>query len=219
MSSDPDATPVSSRPARPRPPRLFAFAMVMCMALGFGGTMNGCNVLQFYHSTTREEPLVPDGDEAEREKWRELARARWAVFDRARSSQVPLAAANLVLSSLLLIVAWRALQGRPGTRGLAAQAVAANGAYTVLEYALSAPVRAAVVGVLVEYVPRLSLQLPTPLPEDSVNKTLGPEFYFALLRAPFVFNLATYTLSLVALSLPSVRAYLEDVAAGDNAEA
>lgn len=216
MSSGPES---GALPGRPRPPRLFAFAMVLCMALGFGGTMNGCNELQFYRSTTREEPPMPDGDEAEREKWREGVRASWAVFDRARATQVPLAAADLVLSSLLLMVAWRALQGRPGTRGLAAQAVAANGAYAVLEYALSTPVRAAFVGVLVEHIPRSSLRLPTPLPEAQLSEALGQALYFALFRAPFGFKLASYALALVALSRPSVRAYLEDVEAGDNAEA
>ncbi|MCU0682900.1 MAG: hypothetical protein MUF34_11725 [Polyangiaceae bacterium] len=219
MSSDPDVTPVSSRPARPRPPRLFAFAMVLCMALGFGGTMNGCNVLQFYRSSVREEPPMPDGDEAEREKWREGVRASWDVFDRARATQVPLAAADLVLSALLMMVAWRALQGRPGTRGLAAQAVAVNGAYALLEYALSTPVRAAFVSVLVEHMPRSSLRLPTPLPDEQLSEALHQALYFLLFRAPFGFKLVSYSLSLIALSLPSARAYLEDVAAGDNAEA
>jgi hypothetical protein len=203
---------------RPRAPRFFAFAMVSCMALGFGGTMSGCNTLQFYRSAVREEPLLPDGDEAEREKWRQGVRASWAVFDGARPTQVPLAAANFVLSALLLMVAWRALQGRPGVRGLAAQAVAANGAFAALEYALSAPLREAFVNVLVEHIPRSSLRLPSPMPEAQVTEALHQALY-VLFRAPFGFKLLAYSLSLVALTLPSARAYLEGVGADGNAEA
>ncbi|HEU4407323.1 MAG TPA: hypothetical protein VFS43_18790 [Polyangiaceae bacterium] len=216
MSAEPEERPLSGRL---RPPKLFAFAMVLCMALGFGGTMNGCNNLQFYRSSVREEPPMPDVDEAEREKWREGVRASWDVFDRARPTQVPLAAADLVLSAFLLMVAWRALQGRPGTRGLAVQAVAANGAFAIVDYALSMPLRAAFVNVLVEHLPRSSLRLPPSLPEDQVNEALQQALYIFLFRAPLGFKLATYVLTIVALTLPSARAYLDDVEADGNAEA
>jgi hypothetical protein len=215
MSLDPDG----QGQARLRPPRLFIFAMVLCMALGFGGTMNGCNSLQFYRSSVREEPPMPDVDEAEREKWRAGVRASWALFDQARQTQIPLAAADLVLSTFLLMVTWRALQGRTGTRGLVMQAVAANGALTVVDYAISMPLRASFVNVLVEHLPRSSLRPSMPLPEEQVNEALQQMLYLFFFRAPFGLKLAAYALSLVVLALPSARAYLDNVEAEGGAGA
>ncbi len=208
--------PPAGAAGRPRPPRLFTFAMVLCMALGVGGTVDGCSDLQFYRGAERTE-TYPFGDDVDREQWQRAVRATWAVYDQARATQVPLAAADLVLSSLLLIVAWRTLQGRSGSRGLAAQAVAANAAFAAIEYALSRPMREAAVNAMVEHVPRgLS---PTAVPEVQTAEALHQLIYLVMFRVPFGFKLMAYALALVALALPSVRAYLDDVEAGGNAEA
>lgn len=147
MQSDP--TP-SVPPKRPSRPVYLVIALIVAWTFGIGGVMSGCGLLQFYRepTTTATEIHEPEqeglaGYLAQQQQASHDARAR--ALNEHHGRMVPLAAANVLLSALLIIACARALAGKRKANHLALQATIANLLYAVVEFLLSAPVREAVV--------------------------------------------------------------------------
>ncbi len=205
---------------RARRPLLLLLAMLVCLAMGWSGMVSGCNYIKYYRAPTSSEALAqPEGDTAEQRAMAELVRSFGPLLDSSRKVLVPLSAADLVLSALLVFAATRALGGRPGSWPLAVQAVLANAALTVVTYVLSRSFRGASIALVASQWPHIAeLHDPTmKLDEPMVVSVL-----WGLHRALLVGSLLIYGGALAVLFRPSSRAYLSaatpaDASAGDGA--
>jgi hypothetical protein len=133
-------------------PTYLVLALLLAWVLGVGGLVNGYSTLQYYRETTHSTPQLeavkaPESMrkylEAQRQLFEAQEKARTAVLDQYHDRMVPLAAANLVLSGLLIVACARALSGRARAHHLALQAVFANMGYAVVEFVANGPLRQA----------------------------------------------------------------------------
>lgn len=191
----PDDQEPKSSPKAARPLYLVA-ALIVVWSLGVGGVMSGCGTLQFYRETThasleldsKMDPMLRRSVEAQHE-------ARVEALNANAGRTVPLAAADVLLSGLLIVACARALSGRPRSHVLALQAIFANIAYAVADYFVAAPVRDAIVAAGVAHPPSL-------MPE------LGPgqleAIYAWMFRFVLVAHVAILGLAVFALTRPRV---------------
>jgi DNA mismatch repair protein MutL len=160
---------------------------------------NGCNTVQFYRATTLEAPPLRAGaDVKEQEEAAAFQRALRPVHDHARNRRLPLGIANLLLSGLLVFAATRALGARPGSRPLAEQALAANSAYAIADFALTSGWRREMAQTVATSFPRSALHGREGMTEDQVASMLGVVmngmFVLALVGVLLVFGLSFLTL-------------------------
>lgn len=137
-------------PPRPARPPYLVVALIVGWTFGIGGVMSGCELLRFYQEPDTSSPQVHEtADEglagylAEQQRISKEASAKALELHHGR--MVPLAAANVLLSALLIIACARALAAKRNAHHLALQAVAANILYAIVDYFVSAPVREAVI--------------------------------------------------------------------------
>lgn len=102
--------------------------------------MTGCGVLRFYQDPSSVE-VHRSSDQGFDQYFADQQRA----FEQHHSRMIPLAAANVLLSALLIVACARALASKPNAHNLAIQAVAANILYALVDYVVSAPIRDAVI--------------------------------------------------------------------------
>ena len=126
-------------PSRPQRPLYLLVALFAAWALGLGGIMVGCVTI----SVCRDPGAILS--EATRMETDGALEGFVEALDLRRGSMIPLAAANTVLSSLLVVACSRALASKRNARSLALQAVIANIMYAIVGYFVSAPVREAYV--------------------------------------------------------------------------
>jgi hypothetical protein len=129
-------------------------ALVVASSLGMGGLMFGCDKLQFYQQSTTpnielDDRVTPEF-RAHVEAWHG---ARIEALNKHHGRMIPLAAANVLLSGLLVIACSRALSGRPGTHRLALQAIGVNALYAIVDYIVSSPVRQAIIDASASHPP------------------------------------------------------------------
>jgi hypothetical protein len=206
--------PAPSR--RPRRPFLFVLALSLSVVVGWGGVANGCNTVQFYRSAAvTETPLRPGVDAKKQEEAAAVERAINVVHDHARKRRLPLGVANLLLSGLLVFAATRALGGRPGARLLTQQALAANGALAVSEFALLGQWRREVVEVVRTHAPKPDLKGTEGVTEEQVMAMLSP-----MMNATFLVGLGAllllYAVAFLTLRSASTVAYFDAMAEAEE---
>jgi hypothetical protein len=185
--------------------------MLICIVFGWYGLAMGCHSVQAYRagSSYQHAPLRAGQNVEAHEQALAAYKARANVLDQARKVYLPLSVANLLLSGLLVIAATRALGGRPGSRGLALQAVIANVVFTIADYWLMSPYRPKLVEAALLYFPPLG-STPKPLwPGDSV--ALRMSSVWTMYRLQLIAVLLTYGAALLALSMRATREYLAPV--------
>ncbi len=193
-----------------RRPAGLLVAMLICLVMGWGGVLGGMAQLDHFRSTTGfDPPLVAGVDAREQEELVTLQKARLDVLDRFRKSKLPLAAANLLLSGLLVIGATRAMGGKPGARSLALQGIGANGLLAAVDYAMSQGFRGEMASVVVQY----ALRGPILRGEPDLSDRLWGAAWVSF-RLQLLLTLLAYALAWAALSTRASRAYL---AAGEQA--
>lgn len=203
-------------PHRPRRPFLFVLVLSMAVVVGWGGVANGCNTVQFYRSAAvTETPLRPGVDAKKQEEAAAVERAINVVHDHARKRRLPLGVANLLLSGLLVFSATRALGGRPGSRLLGQQALAANAGLAVAEFALLSEWRREVVEVVRTHAPKPDLKGAEGVTEEQVMAMLSPMINATFL-AGLVALLLLYITAFLMLGAPSVVAYFNAVAEAEE---
>jgi len=128
------------RPEKQRPAYLL-IALIVAWMFGLAGMFNGCQTLSFYRQSTQPTLLI----DSKQKLATEIKKARIDALNAHHARMIPIAAANLLLSALLIVACWRALSGRRGAHSLAIQAVAANGAFSLADFVVTRPVRAAII--------------------------------------------------------------------------
>jgi hypothetical protein len=137
---------------------------------------------------------------------KEAAQAR--ALAEHRDLTFPLSVGRMLLGGLLLVASGLALGGRPGSRGLAFQALAANAAFVVLEYALTQRVR----GTWIELLARAGAVLPADLPER--QSLMNPALWWTFARFRLVIiDLGALAAAALALTRERSAAYFRAIAA------
>ena len=189
----------SHKPARPGRPAYLMPALLVVWMLGVGGVMGGCQTLQFYRQTTHPSLDLDAHISPELRAHVEAQQtARIEALSAHQSRMIPLAAANVLLSGLLIVACARALSGRPSAHNLALQAIGANIAYAVVDYVVSAPVRYAVIHAGAQHPPATM----PPIPEAQVAAMYAWFFRLALFG-----QLAVLAITAFALTRPRVLAW------------
>jgi hypothetical protein len=192
MPDDPESKP---RPKMARPLYLVV-ALVVVWCLGVGGVMSGCGTLQFYRETThpsleldsKMDPTLRRSVEAQHE-------ARLEALNANQGRMIPLAAADVLLSGLLIVACARALSSRPRSHLLALQAIFANVVYAAADYFVAAPIRNAIVAAGVAHPP-------SAMPE--IDPSQLATIYGWLFRFILVAHVAILGLAAFALTRPRV---------------
>jgi len=182
-----------------RPGYLVA-ALVIASMMGLGGLTNGCHILQFYRQDTHPSPAADSRmtpDLAARVEMVHQARVQ-ALNANARR-MIPLAAANTILSLLLIAASSGALAGRARSHWLALQAVTANFAFPIVDSVLERPLRSVLIDAASRPPPGFA---PGP---DTPPASMGWGFFRSVLAVQLV------PLALIALALtrPRVLAWLD----------
>jgi len=200
MQSNPQP---SVPPPRPSRPLYLVVALIVGWTFGIGGVMGGCGLLRFYQEPdTGVEVHEPANDGldayfAQQQKAAKEASAK--ALNENSGRMVPLAAANVLLSGLLIVACARALAAKRNAHNLALQAVAANIVYAITDYFVSAPIREAVIAAAsIRPAPNDVQQL------DPNQLALAVTWSFRLLSAAHVVTLG---LIAYALTRPRVIAY------------
>lgn len=183
---------VSPPPTRPGRPAYLILALVVAWSFGVGGVMSGCNTLQFYRQTTHPSPAFDARMSQDlRDQAEALNAARVEALDTHHHRMIPLAAADVLLSGLLIVACARALSGRPAGHNLALQAIGANIAYAVVDYFVSNPLREAVIQAGASHPPTTV----PPLPEAQIAAIYAWFFRSTLAAEVLVLALAAYALT------------------------
>lgn len=190
---------VPQKPAKPGRPAYLIIALVVAWMLGVGGVMGGCQTLQFYRQTTHPSLDLDNHISQDLRAHVEAQHiARIEALNAHQTRMIPLAAANVLLSGLLIVACARALSGRPTAHNLAMQAIGANIAYAVVDYLVSAPVRYAVIQAGALHPP---VTIP-PIPGAQIAAMYS--WFFRLLLVAQILLLA---LGAFALTRPRVLAW------------
>jgi len=192
MSDDLDPKP---RPKLSRPAYLVV-SLIVVWCLGVGGVMNGCDTLQFYRQTTHPNPeLDSKMDPMLRSSMEAQHEARVEARNANHRRMIPLAAADVLLSGLLIVACARALSGRPRSHLLALQAIFANILYAIVDFFVAAPIREAIITAGVAHPP-------SPMPGITPDQLAG--VYAWVFRFLLVVHVAVLGLAAFALTRPRV---------------
>ncbi len=187
------------QPARPGRPAYLMVALVIAWMLGVGGVMGGCQTLQFYRQTTHPSLDLDNHISQDLRAHVEAQHtARIEALNANQNRMIPLGAANVLLSGLLIVACARALSGRPAAHHLALQAIGANIAYAIVDFVVSAPVRYAVIQAGAQHPPATV----PPIPGAQIAALYAWFFRLLLLAQLLLLSLAAF-----ALTRPSVLAW------------
>lgn len=193
-------TPNDKRPSRPL---YLVVALILGWTFGIGGVMSGCGMLRFYQepeaSLEVHEPSAEGFDAYFAQQQKAAKEASAKALNENDGRMVPLAAANVLLSALLIVACARALAGKPNAHHLALQAVVANILYAIADYFVSAPIRDAVISAAA-----IRPAAPVPQQLDPGQLALAVAWSFRLLTAAHIL-----ALGLIAFTLtrPKVLAF------------
>lgn len=212
----------SSRPPPPRPrslrPWYVTATLLLVLFVGLRGFGAGCGATMFLRGGTvpdvtavaeqardRGEPFEFTFVVIEAAQARALAEHRRVTF--------PLAVGRMLLGGLLLVATVLALNGRPGSRALALQALAASAVFAAMDYTLTREMRGAWIDMLV----RAGALLPPELPER--QSVTNPALWWMAERVRlWVFELGALGLAALALTRARAAAYFQAAAAAAAAE-
>lgn len=174
--------------------------------VGWAGVLGGYREVSFYQADfINDPPMMANADANQQKALLEYSQAKHRVQDEAHRVRLPLAIANVLLSGLLVFAISRTLAGRPDTRGLALQALGANGLLAGVDYILSREMRGELVPILVRFL-KSAIKAPTDLSEYELNQALSSAIWLGF-RAQLVSLLVLYALSWWALSTEQARTY------------
>ena len=197
--------------SRPRRPTYLVAALVVAWILGVGGIMGGCETLRYYRGpdTTAVEAHKPTEEGMARyfaEQWRATREAQVKALDEYRDRMIPLAVANVVLSSLLVVACARALASKFNAHNLALQAVAATILYTIVDCFVSDPMRHAMITAAAA-IPAPSA--PQPADPAEITATISAVSWAG--RMVFAVKVGVLGLVAYALTRPNVVAFFQYV--------
>ena len=179
----------SARLARPA---YLLFALVTASVLGVGGLSSGCSIIEFYRQTIHPGVSAQTKMDPELHVRVEAMHSAWVQALQQHSSRmIPLAAANVLLSLLLIVASASALSGRARAHLLALQAVAANTAYGVVAFVLERPLRATMIDAMMRAPPVISGPL-----DEGAAAAVGWWMY----RVTFCLQLVAFGMIAVALT-------------------
>lgn len=217
VDSTPPPPPVT-RTGRQLRPWYLVVALLLTWIVGVCGLMSSCSIVSMLRQGSMEDVAAELGRRDTGDPLQAfslvLQTAHLKSISAAHKLTFPLNTAKLLLSGLLVIMSGLAMGGRPGVRGFALQAVAANAAFAALDYALTRNVRAG----WIEEVARAGEMLPTALPQREIFSTR--EFWWWLARARLiVIDLGVPFLAAIALTRARTRMYFDAMAsAAESAE-
>jgi hypothetical protein len=185
--------------------------LVIAWMLGVGGVMNGCGNLQFFRQTTQPVLEVDASvDPVLRTYLESVHTSRIEALNAHHGRMIPLAAADALLSGLLIVACARALSGRPRAHHLALQAIAANILYAIADFVVSAPVREAILRAASLPPPDVGASL------DQASLALAYSWGFRLILLAHLFALGA---AAFALTRPRVLTfYRADPTVDDTGE-
>ena len=192
-------------------------SLVLVLLMGVRGLGSGCGTAVFLR-----EGKVPDvAAVAEQARGGDPFEFTFQVIEAAQATAMaahrhltfPLGVGRMLLGGLLLVAAFLALNGRPGSRSLALQAIGATAVFCAVEYALTREVR----GVWIDLVVRAGALLPEGAPERQ-SVTSAALWWTAERVRVALFELGTLGLAAVALTRERARLWFEAVAAATEEE-
>ncbi|NUP05160.1 MAG: hypothetical protein HOW73_03765 [Polyangiaceae bacterium] len=198
-------------------PWFLVAAMILTWLAGVNGTMNGCHTVSFLRQgSVPESSAVLEQAKADETQGLMLVQraAEHRAYADAPKRMMPLSIAQVLLSLLLVIVSAMVLAGRPGSRSLALQVIAANTLFVIVQYALTQPIREAWINA-VAYDTR---QLPfnesgLQLPFFDVRT---PAFWWLCTRLGLALHLGVLGAAGAALASPRTRAFMDAVARAEE---
>lgn len=173
----------------------------MTWFIGMYGVTAGFDTAAYLRQGTMPEyvPLTGQADDAH--QFVHVARQRAIAEERQRT--LPLAIAKLLLSLLLVAASVMAIAGRKGGASLVTQALLANMALAVVDYALTKNVRAQYIEAVVRAGPALFANRPQhDVPFTSV-------LWWTERIKLVVFDLGTASLALAAVHAKRSKGYFE----------
>jgi hypothetical protein len=204
-------TPEGRSPLKGRPWFLLAALVVSWVAGAYGAT-TGCTTVMFLRDGT-----VVDVDEVAAEAAQAddptqavptlMAAARMKATAELSHRTFPLNVARMLLGALLVVASGMAMAGRPGSRKLAIQALAATAGLSIADYALTYPVRAA----WIEAASQVARSIKLPPGQEALTQR-DVWFWFERFRFA-VLDLGALALAILALRHPRSTAYFDAMAA------
>lgn len=193
--------------------------MMFTWFIAFNGLTNGWATLAFLregnvtaiedaqkHAMNRDSPF---------EQVVEVeAAARLRAITDARQITFPLGVAKMLLAGFLLVASGMALGGRKGARSLALQALAANAALAVIDYALTSGVRTA----WIDAIAQARDTMPYMMPQQAL--LMNPEWLWWGERIRLVVvDIGAIGLAVLALTSRRSKSFFAAAAAAATAEA
>jgi hypothetical protein len=193
--------------------------MMFTWFIAFNGLTNGWATLAFLregnvtaiedaqkHAMNRDSPF---------EQVVEVeAAARLRAITDARQITFPLGVAKMLLAGFLLVASGMALGGRKGARSLALQALAANAALAVIDYALTSGVRTA----WIDAIAQARDTMPYMMPQQAL--LMNPEWLWWGERIRLVVvDIGAVGLAVLALTSRRSKNFFAAAAAAATAEA
>lgn len=127
--------------------------MVMTWFIGMYGITAGFETAVYLRQGTMPEMIEPSGQPDDAREFVRIARLR--AIAEARQRTLPLAVGEVLLSLVLVAASVMAMAGRPGGSSFVSQALVANAAFAVVEYALTKSVRAEYIDAVARAGPAL----------------------------------------------------------------
>lgn len=185
--------------------------MMLTWLIGVQGLMGGCSVVTLLRQGTMDDVSAAVSKEETKDPLQAIVMVKQAAqlkaMGEAQDVTFPLNAAKLLLSAVLIVASGLAMGGRPGVRALAFQAVLANAALAVVDYALTRSVRAA----WIEAAARAGEMLPHDLPQREMM--MDPQTWWWFERIRFVLlELGSYAIAVLVLTSRRTKAYFDAVA-------
>jgi hypothetical protein len=189
--------------------------MMLTWFVGVQGMNEGFTIASFLRSGT-----IPAGPVTAPSEWT-MADLRQALAIEQLQALLahthvtfPLMIAETILAGLLVVASGLALSGRRGARSLALQAIGANAVLAVVQFALTAPVRAAYVDAAIRAVDAATHAFDTmTLPPEERAVFLNPSVFHWILRFKLLLgDLLPLALAVLALTRARTKVYFEAVA-------
>jgi hypothetical protein len=206
-----DSSPSPSTAVRKLRPWYLVAAMVLTWIIGVQGLATGFASISYLRqgNLVTIETLAPGADQGDPMQYGLLLgeTARLRAMAEQRQVTFPLSAARLLLSGLLVVASGLAMAGRPGGRSLALQALLANAALAIAEYALTRTVR----GAWIEAVVAAWSTLPSLAPQRALFEDRAVWWWVWRVRLA-LFDVGALGLAALALTRPRTRTYFDAVA-------
>jgi hypothetical protein len=205
MSNDPP------RSRAPKRPWYLVAALVAGWVLGANGMWDGCNAVAFYKSEKIdvETPAQSINDSAARAKVIALNQRFVATLDAARNRLLPIGIASLLLGAAMVMFSWRAMSGRPGSRGVLVQVTLVRTALVIGGYFLTPDVRNAQLELGRESFFAIQREEQSDKQAEEQGERIMLAISKVLPPVQLAFSVLTAVFVIVALTRPRSRQFFE----------